>query len=79
MLLCEKGTRKTTAARTTHGGEKTRQKICSCVHTKLLKEKGYAHFEARCLVFSSPWVVLATVVLPVPFLPSNTERASKWA
>jgi hypothetical protein len=42
MLLCEKGTRKTTAARTTHGGEKTRQKFCSCVHTKLLKEKGYA-------------------------------------
>jgi hypothetical protein len=50
MLLCEKGTRKTTAARTTHGGEKTRQKFCSCVHTKLLKEKGYAHFEARSVL-----------------------------
>jgi transcriptional regulator with AAA-type ATPase domain len=32
MLLGEKGTGKTTVARTTHRGEKTRQKICNCVH-----------------------------------------------
>jgi hypothetical protein len=55
MLLCEKGTRKTTAARTTHGGEKTRQKFCSCVHTKLLKEKGYAHFEALLSFYQFPF------------------------
>ena len=39
MLLCEKGTRKTTAARTTHGGEKTRQTICSCVHKSTERRK----------------------------------------
>jgi hypothetical protein len=48
-------------------------KQSAAVFTKLLKEKSYAHFEARSEV------VLVTVVLPVPFLPSNTERASKWA
>jgi transcriptional regulator with AAA-type ATPase domain len=61
MLLCEKGTRKTTAARTTHGGEKTRQKICSCVHTKLLKEKGYAHFEARSVLLGEKGTGKTTV------------------
>jgi hypothetical protein len=38
MLLGEKGTGKTTAPRTTHGGEKTGQIICSCVH-KITKSR----------------------------------------
>jgi hypothetical protein len=58
--------------------------------TKLLKAESYPHFEARSMLLCEkgtrkttaarpPWVVLVTVVLPVPFSPSNTERASKWA
>ena len=38
MLLGEKGTGKTTAPRTTHGGEQTGQIICSCVH-KITKSR----------------------------------------
>jgi hypothetical protein len=51
VLLGKKGTGKTTVTRTTHGGEKTRPKICSCVPTNLLKEERNAHVEAR-----SVWV-----------------------
>ena len=39
MLLGKKGTGKTTVTRTTHGGEKTRQKICSCVHKTTKRKK----------------------------------------
>jgi ABC-type branched-subunit amino acid transport system ATPase component len=39
VLLGKKGTGKTTVTRTTHGGEKTRQTICSCVHKTTKRRK----------------------------------------
>jgi hypothetical protein len=63
------------------------------VFTNLLKEKSYAHFEALSVLLGKKGTGKTTVTrtthggektrqticLPVPFLPSNTERASKWA
>jgi len=39
VLLGKKGTGNPTVARTAHGGEKTRQKICSCVHKSTKRKK----------------------------------------
>ena len=39
VLLGKKGTGETTVTRTTHGDEKTRQKICSCVHKSIKRKK----------------------------------------
>ena len=39
VLLGKKGTGKTTVTRTTHGDEKTRHKICSCVHKSTKRRK----------------------------------------
>jgi hypothetical protein len=44
----------------------------AAVFTNLLKEESYPHFEARS-------VLLGEKGTGVPFLPSNTESASKWA
>jgi ABC-type branched-subunit amino acid transport system ATPase component len=57
VLLGKKGTGKTTVTRTIHGGEKTRQKICSCVPTNLLKEESYAHVEARSVLLGKKELV----------------------
>jgi hypothetical protein len=64
-------------------------KQSAAVFTNLLKEESYAHFEARSVLLGKKGTGKTTVtrtthgdetvVLPVPFLPSNTERASKWA
>jgi transcriptional regulator with AAA-type ATPase domain len=61
LLLGKKGTGKTTVARTTHGGEKTRPKICSCVPTNLLKEESYAPFEARSVLLGKKGTGKTTV------------------
>jgi Mg-chelatase subunit ChlI len=55
--------------------------VSAAVFTNLLKEERYAHFEARSVLLGKKGTGKTTVTRTtrgVPFLPSHTERASKW-